>query len=213
VRLRLAPLSSSNRWARSRRRHAGGGDSPWQGQGPPSPAHAAASDRPDIITSSPQFLLDAWQKAGVRNPPVVQSWKLETTPTRMDRAAGVATAILSAGRPGLNLPGPQCGSKSAAAARAWSNEHVVEAMKEHPGRFGLVRLCADADRLTAALKEIEYAPPRCAQRPTHSGQYQLRRRNGWGIRFQAGHGRAQSRKAIVYVQPAGTRNVAPYPHC
>ena len=50
----------------------------------------------------PQFLLEAWQKAGVRNPPFVQSWKLETTLDQMDRG-GVATAVLSLPT-GLNMP-------------------------------------------------------------------------------------------------------------
>jgi 6-methylsalicylate decarboxylase len=81
----------------------------------------------------PQFLLDAWQKAGVRNPPVVQSWKLETTLDQMDRG-GVATAILSLPT-GLNLPDLNA-EQSRRLARL-ANEHVVELMKDHPGRFGL----------------------------------------------------------------------------
>jgi 6-methylsalicylate decarboxylase len=100
----------------------------------------------------PQFLLDAWQKAGVRNPPVVQSWKLEATLDQMDRG-GVATAILSLPT-GLNLPDLNV-EQSRRLARL-ANEHVVEIMKEHPGRFGLFAHVPMPD-VDSALKEIEYA--------------------------------------------------------
>jgi 6-methylsalicylate decarboxylase len=100
----------------------------------------------------PQFLLDAWQKAGVRNPPVVQNWKLEATLDQMDRG-GVATAILSLPI-GLNLPDLN-GEQSRHLARL-VNEYVVEAMKDHPGRFGLFAFVPMPD-VDSTLKEIEYA--------------------------------------------------------
>jgi predicted TIM-barrel fold metal-dependent hydrolase len=100
----------------------------------------------------PQFLLDAWQKAGVRNAPVVQSWKLEATLDQMDRG-GVATAILSLPT-GLNLPDLNA-EQSRHLARL-VNEYVVEAMKDHPGRFGLFAFMPMPD-VESTLREIEYA--------------------------------------------------------
>jgi predicted TIM-barrel fold metal-dependent hydrolase len=100
----------------------------------------------------PQFLLDAWQKAGVRNASVVQSWKLEATLAQMDRG-GVATAILSLPT-GLNLPDLNA-EQSRHLARL-VNEYVVETMKDHPGRFGLFAFMPMPD-VDATLKEIEYA--------------------------------------------------------
>jgi predicted TIM-barrel fold metal-dependent hydrolase len=100
----------------------------------------------------PQFLLDARQKAAVRNAPVVQSWKLEATLAQMDRG-GVATAILSLPT-GLDLPDLNA-EQSRHLARL-VNEYVVEAMKDHPGRFGLFAFMPMPD-VDATLKEIEYA--------------------------------------------------------
>jgi 6-methylsalicylate decarboxylase len=100
----------------------------------------------------PQFLLDAWQKAGIRNAPVVQSWKLEATLDQMDRG-GVATAILSLPT-GLNLPGLNA-EQSRHLARL-VNEYVVEAMKDHPGRFGSFAFMPMPD-VESTLREIEYA--------------------------------------------------------
>jgi len=100
----------------------------------------------------PQFLLDAWQKAGVRNPAAVQSWKLEASLTQMDRG-GVATAILSLPI-GLNLPDLNA-EQSRHLARL-VNEYVVETMKDHPGRFGLFAFMPMPD-IEATLKEIEHA--------------------------------------------------------
>jgi predicted TIM-barrel fold metal-dependent hydrolase len=100
----------------------------------------------------PQFLLDAWQKAGVRNVSVVQSWKLDAALAQMDRG-GVATAILSLPT-GLNLPGLNA-EQSRHLARL-VNEYVGETMKDHPGRFGLFAFVPMPD-VDATLKEIEYA--------------------------------------------------------
>jgi 6-methylsalicylate decarboxylase len=100
----------------------------------------------------PQFLLDAWQKAGVRNPAVVQSWKLDATLDQMDRG-GVATAILSLPI-GLNIPDLNA-EQSRRLARL-VNEYVVEVMKDHPGRFGLFAFVPMPD-VEGTLKEIEYA--------------------------------------------------------
>jgi predicted TIM-barrel fold metal-dependent hydrolase len=100
----------------------------------------------------PQFLMDAWQKAGVRNPSVVQSWKLEASLDQMDRG-GVASAILSLPT-GLNLPDLNA-EQSRHLARL-VNEYVVETMKDHPGRFGLFAFMPMPD-IDGTLKEIEYA--------------------------------------------------------
>jgi predicted TIM-barrel fold metal-dependent hydrolase len=100
----------------------------------------------------PQFLLDAWQKAGVRNPAVVQNWKREATLEQMDRG-GVAAAILSLPN-GLNLPDLNA-EQSRRLARL-VNEYVAEAMKDHPGRFGLFAFMPMPD-IEATIKEIEYA--------------------------------------------------------
>jgi predicted TIM-barrel fold metal-dependent hydrolase len=148
----------------------------------------------------PQFVLDAWQKSGVRNPPVVQSWKLETTLDQMDRG-GVATAILSLPT-GLNLPDLNV-EQSRRLARL-ANEHVVEIMKEHPGRFGLFANVPIPD-VDSALKEIEYA-------------LDVLKADGIGLNTSYGDkwlghpdfkpviDELNRRKAIVYVHPLA-------PHC
>jgi predicted TIM-barrel fold metal-dependent hydrolase len=100
----------------------------------------------------PQFLLEAWQKAGVRNASPVQSWKLDATLDQMDRG-GVATAILSLPT-GLNLPDLNA-EQSRHLARL-VNEYVVQTMKDHPGRFGLFAFMPMPD-LEGTMKEIEYA--------------------------------------------------------
>jgi hypothetical protein len=100
-------------------------------------APAAAPGKPHRIDVHhhffPQFLLEAWQKAGVRSAPPVQSWKVEGTLEQMDRG-GVATAILSLPT-GLNLP-DLTAEQSRHLTRV-VNEYAVQAMKDHPGRFGL----------------------------------------------------------------------------
>src|SRR6202163_450758 len=118
-----------------------------------SPAPSSPPHRIDVHHHFyPQFLLDAWQKAGVRNPPVVPNWKLEATLEQMDRG-GVATAILSLPT-GLNLPDLNA-EQSRHLARL-VNEYVVETMKDHPGRFGLFAFMPMPD-VESTLKEIEYA--------------------------------------------------------
>ncbi len=145
---RLAPLLPQIVGRARRRRHAGGARAWGQGAATPVPPH-----RIDVHHHFfPQFLLDAWQKAGVRNPTVVQNWKLETTLDQMDRG-GVATAILSLPI-GLNLPDLNA-EQSRHLARL-INEYVVEAMKDNPGRFGLFAFVPMPD-VDSALKEIEYA--------------------------------------------------------
>jgi predicted TIM-barrel fold metal-dependent hydrolase len=116
---------------------------------PPAPAQ---SHRIDVHHHFfPQFLLDAWQKAGVRNLPVVQSWKLEASLDQMDRG-GVATAILSLPN-GLNLP--DLGAEPARHLARLINEYVGETMKDHAGRFGLFAFVPMPD-IDGTLKEIEY---------------------------------------------------------
>jgi predicted TIM-barrel fold metal-dependent hydrolase len=100
----------------------------------------------------PQFLLDAWQKAGIRNAPVVQNWKLEATLDQMDRG-GVATAILSLPT-GLNLP--DLNVEQSRHLTRLVNEYVVETMKDHPGRFGLFAFMPMPD-VESTRREIEYA--------------------------------------------------------
>jgi predicted TIM-barrel fold metal-dependent hydrolase len=117
-----------------------------------APALASSPHRIDVHHHFfPQFLLDAWQKAGVRNPAVVQNWKLEATLDQMDRG-GVATAILSLPI-GLNLP--DLNTEQSRHLARLVNEYVVEAMKDHPGRFGLFAFVPMPD-VDSTLKEIEY---------------------------------------------------------
>ena len=155
----------------------------------------------------PQFMLEAWQKAGVRNPPLVQSWKLEATLDQMDRG-GVATAILSLPT-GLNLPDLNA-EQSRHLARL-VNEYVVEAMKDHPGRFGLFAFVPMPD-VEGALKEIEYA-------------LDVLKADGIGLNTSYGDkwlghpdfkpvmDELNRRKAIVYVHPLAPQccgNLMPY---
>jgi predicted TIM-barrel fold metal-dependent hydrolase len=124
----------------------------WAQGAPPAPSLTRRPHRIDVHHHFfPQFLLDAWQKAGVRNPSVVQNWKLETTLDQMDRG-GVATAILSLPI-GLNMPDLNA-EQSRHLARL-INEYVVEAMKDHPGRFGLFAYVPMPD-VEGTLREIEY---------------------------------------------------------
>ena len=195
LRLRLAPLLPQIVGRARRRRHAGGA----RGMGSGRRHRRAPPHRIDVHHHFfPQFLLDAWQKAGVRNPPVVQSWKLEATLDQMDRG-GVATAILSLPT-GLNLPDLNA-EQSRRLARL-VNEHVVETMKEHPGRFGLFASCADARRRQRA--QGDRIRPRRAQGRRHRPQYQLRRQVAGTSRFQAGDGGAQPPQGDRLCPPAGT---------
>jgi predicted TIM-barrel fold metal-dependent hydrolase len=124
------------------------GQAPAAPPAPPTPAY-----RIDVHHHFfPQFMLDAWQKAGTRNPAVVQNWKLEASLDQMDRG-GVATAILSLPS-GLNLPDLNA-EQSHHLARL-INEYVASAMKDHPGRFGLFAFLPMPD-IEGSLKEIEYA--------------------------------------------------------
>ncbi|HLH95384.1 MAG TPA: amidohydrolase family protein [Xanthobacteraceae bacterium] len=123
-------------------------------QAPASPVDAASPPyRIDVHHHFfPQFLLEAWQKAGTRNPPFVQGWKLEGTLEQMDRG-GVATAILSLPT-GLNLP--DLNTEQSRRLTRLINEYVATAMKDHPGRFGLFAFVPMPD-IDGSLKEIEYA--------------------------------------------------------
>jgi predicted TIM-barrel fold metal-dependent hydrolase len=119
----------------------------------PAPAPSAAAHRIDVHHHFfPQFLLEAQQKAGVRNLPVVQNWKLESTLEQMDRG-GVSTAILSLPT-GLNLP--DLATEQSRHLARLVNEYVIETMKDHPGRFGLFAFVPMPD-IEGSLKEIEYA--------------------------------------------------------
>jgi predicted TIM-barrel fold metal-dependent hydrolase len=155
----------------------------------------------------PQFLLEAWQKAGVRNPPVVQSWKLEVTLDQMDRG-GVATAILSLPT-GFNLL--DLNAQQARHLARLINEYVIEAMKDHAGRFGLFAFMPMPD-VDGTLKEIEYALD--VLKADGIGLY-----TSYGDKW-LGHpdfkpvmDELDRRKAIVYVHPLAPQccgNLMPY---
>jgi 6-methylsalicylate decarboxylase len=166
-----------------------------------SPAPSSRPHRIDVHHHFfPQFLLEAWQKAGVRNPAMVQSWRLDATLDQMDRG-GVGTAILSLST-GLNLPDLNA-EQSRHLARL-VNEYVAETMKDHPGRFGLFAFMPMPD-VESTLKEIEYA---------------LDQLKADGIGLHTSYGdkwlghpdfkpvmdELNRRKAIVYVHPLA-------PHC
>jgi predicted TIM-barrel fold metal-dependent hydrolase len=100
----------------------------------------------------PPWLLEAWRNANVRNPPVVQQWKLATGLEQMDRA-GVATAVLSLPT-GLNLP--RLTTEEAQRFTREVNEYAIKARADHPGRFGLFAFMP-MPNIDATLNEIEYA--------------------------------------------------------
>ncbi len=172
---------------------------------------AAASPQPHRIDVHhhffPQFLLEAWQKAGVRNAAAVQNWKLEATLDQMNRG-GVATAILSLPT-GLSIPDLNA-EQSRHLARL-VNEYVVETMKDHPGRFGLFAFMPMPD-VEGTLKEIEYA-------------FDVLNADGIGLNTSYGDkwlghpdfkpvmDELNRRKAIVYVHPLAPQccgNLMPY---
>ena len=155
----------------------------------------------------PQFLLEAWQKAGTRNPAVVTNWKLEATLDQMDRG-GVATAILSLPT-GLNIP--DLNAEQSRRLTRLINEYVATTMKDHPGRFGLFAFVPMPD-IDGTLKEIEYA-------------LDTLKADGIGLNTSYGDkwlGHADfkpvmdelnRRKAIVYVHPRSPQccsNLIPY---
>jgi predicted TIM-barrel fold metal-dependent hydrolase len=180
----------------------------WAQGASPAPPSAQAPHRIDVHHHFfPQFLLEAWQKAGVRNAPGVQSWKLETTLEQMDRG-GVATAILSLPT-GLNIPDLNA-EQSRHLARL-INEYVIEAMKDHPRRFGLFAFVPMPD-IESTLKEIEYA-------------LDVLKADGVGLNTSYGDkwlghpdfkpvmDELNRRKAVVYVHPLAPQccgNLMPY---
>jgi predicted TIM-barrel fold metal-dependent hydrolase len=177
------------------------------GQGA-APAPSSPPHRIDVHHHFfPQFLLEAWQKAGVRNPPVVQTWKLEATLDQMDRG-GVATAILSLPT-GFNLP--DLNAEQARHLARLINEYVIEAMKGHVGRFGLFAFMPMPD-VEGTLKKIEYA-------------LDVLKADGIGLNTSYGDkwlghpdfkpvmDELNRRKAIVYVHPLAPQccgNLMPY---
>ena len=180
-----------------------GAPAAWAHGAPPPSAHRIDTHHHFF----PQFLLDAWQKAGVRNPPVAQSWKLEATLAQMDRG-GVATAILS---PPIGLSLPDINTEQSRHLARLVNEYVVEAMKDHPGRFGLFAFMP-MPHIDATLKEIEYA-------------LDVLKADGIGLNTSYGDkwlghpdfkpvmDELNRRKAIVYVHPLAPQccgNLMPY---
>lgn len=100
----------------------------------------------------PPFLLEAWQKANLRNPPVVQRWTLQGTLDQMDKG-GVATAMLSLPT-GLNLPNLSADERTRMTRMV--NEFAMKAGTDHPGRFGLFAFMPMPD-VDATLKDIGFA--------------------------------------------------------
>jgi 6-methylsalicylate decarboxylase len=117
---------------------------------------AAADAKPHRIDMHHHFypteLLQAWQKASVRNASVVQQWTLANTLMHMDKG-GVATAMLSLPT-GINLP-----NLSPEDRLSWTrriNDYAAKAQADHPGRFGIFGFLPMPD-IDASLKGIEYA--------------------------------------------------------
>jgi len=118
-----------------------------------SPAPSAKPHRIDVHHHFyPPFLIEAWQKANVRTTPVVIRWKLQATLDQMDKG-GVATAMLSLPT-GLNFQ--NLGAEDNKRMTRMVNEYGMQAVKEHPARFGMFAFMPMPD-LDATLKEIEYA--------------------------------------------------------
>jgi 6-methylsalicylate decarboxylase len=162
------------------------------------PAAAAKPHRIDIHHHFyPQFLLEAWQKAEVPNPPVVRNWTLTGTLEQMDKG-GVATAMLSLPT-GLNIR--DLDADGTRRMTRMVNEYVVKAMQDHPGRFGMFAFMPMPD-VDATLKEIEYA-------------LDIIKADGIGLNTSYGSkwlgdpsfkpvmDELNRRKAIVYVHPLG----------
>jgi predicted TIM-barrel fold metal-dependent hydrolase len=128
----------------------------------PSPAVLAQGAKPVAPAGNPHridlhhhfyppFLMEAWKKASVRNPPPVTHWTLQAALDQMD-AGGVATAMLSIPT-GLNLPG--LSAEDGHRMTRMCNDWAIEQGKAHPGRFGLFGFLPMPD-IDASLKEIEY---------------------------------------------------------
>ncbi|MEA2905286.1 MAG: 6-methylsalicylate decarboxylase [Alphaproteobacteria bacterium] len=100
----------------------------------------------------PADLQEAWQKANVRNAPVVQRWTLADTLDQMDKG-GVATSMLSLPT-GINLPNLSADDRLSWTRRV--NDYAAKARADHAGRFGVFGFLPMPD-IDAALKGIEYA--------------------------------------------------------
>jgi predicted TIM-barrel fold metal-dependent hydrolase len=101
----------------------------------------------------PPFLMEAWKKAFVRNPPRVTRWSLKGALEQMDQGS-VGTAILSLASGGINLPG--LGRDETLRMTRMCNEWASQQGKDHPGRFGLFAYLPLPD-INGSLKEIAYA--------------------------------------------------------
>lgn len=120
-------------------------------QGPAAPA--VKPHRVDVHHHFyPPFLMDAWKKANVRNPPPVTRWTLKGALDQMDQG-GVETAVLSIPT-GLNLPA--LSQEDNRRMTRMCNDWAIQANKDHPGRFGLFAFLPMPD-IEGSLKEIEYA--------------------------------------------------------
>jgi predicted TIM-barrel fold metal-dependent hydrolase len=120
---------------------------------PPAPTAAGKPHRIDVHHHFyPPFLVEAWAKGNVRTTPVINRWKLEGTLDQMDKG-GVATAMLSLPT-GLNFP--NLGAEENQRMTRLVNEYAVQAVKQHPARFGMFAFMPMPD-IDATLKEMTYA--------------------------------------------------------
>ena len=96
----------------------------------------------------------ALARAGIQRPdgfPHVPEWSAQSAVALMDETS-IAAALLSVSSPGLHFLTP---AERPALART-VNEEGAEAMRAHPGRFGLFASLPLPD-VDAALAEIDYA--------------------------------------------------------
>ncbi len=98
----------------------------------------------------PDFIAQ-FEKAGERVASVGKSWTIARTLEQMDRG-GVATAVLSI----PNRHPKAIDSEQRRQLTRAVNDYAVQAIKDHPGRFGLFSFLPLPD-VDGALKEIEYA--------------------------------------------------------
>jgi predicted TIM-barrel fold metal-dependent hydrolase len=165
-------------------------------QGPAAPA--AKPHRIDIHHHFfPPFLQQAWRDGNVRTATPARNWTLKATLEQMDQGS-VATAMLSISS-GLNLKG--LGAEENLRMTRACNDYAAQAVKDHPGRFGLFAFLPMPD-IDATLQEIEYA---------------LDTLNADGVGLQTSYGdkwlgdatfkpvldELNRRKAAVFVHPLG----------
>jgi predicted TIM-barrel fold metal-dependent hydrolase len=121
-----------------------------------SAVQAQTPDKPHRVDLHHHFyppdLKEAWQKAGIRNPPVVLQWTVEKTLDQMDKG-GVATAMISLPT-GIVLPNLTTEDRLSWTRRI--NDYAAKMRADHAGRFGIFGFLPMPD-IDASLKGIEYA--------------------------------------------------------